>query len=217
MQGRAAVAMWYDVPPDARAEWEDWHTHEHMPERLGIPGFLRGSRWIAASGELSYFGFYETARLATITSGPYLERLNDPTPWSRRMMPHHHNMVRSLCRVCARFGGGLGQAVATIRFSPPRRGGRALVKRLVDQALPALPARRGLSSAALLQSAPAELTPQTAEQRIRGGDARADWAVVIGGYDVEAVRSAAGELALPGAITGLYRLAYSLTPRDLPR
>jgi hypothetical protein len=217
MQGRAAVAMWWDVAPEMRGEWEDWHTHEHMPERLGIPGFLRGSRWIAASGELSYFGLYETARLATTTSGPYLERLNDPTPWSRQMMPHHHNMVRSLCRVRASFGGGLGQAVATIRFSPPRRLGRTLVKRLVDEALPALPARRGLSGAALLQSAPAELTPQTAEQRIRGGDAHADWVAVIGGYDVEAVRSAAGELALPGAITGVYRLAYSLTPRDLPR
>jgi hypothetical protein len=91
------------------------------------------------------------------------------------------------------------------------------VKRLVDEALPALPARRGLSGAALLQSAPAELTPQTAEQRIRGGDAHADWVAVIGGYDVEAVRSAAGELALPGAITGVYRLAYSLTPKDLTR
>jgi len=43
MLGRAAVAMWWDVPPDVRAEWEDWHSHEHMPERLGIPGFLRGT------------------------------------------------------------------------------------------------------------------------------------------------------------------------------
>lgn len=217
MQGRAAVAMWYDVPRDARAEWEDWHTREHMPERLGIPGFLRGSRWIAASGEPSYFGLYETVRLAIITSGAYLERLNDPTPWSRQMMPHHHNMVRSLCRVRASFGGGLGQLLATIRFSPPRRGGRALVKRLAGEALPALPARRGLSGASLLQSAPAELTPLTLEQRIRGGDARADWVAMIGGYDVEAVRSAVAELALPGAVTGVYRLAYSLTPKDLPR
>ena len=48
MLGRAAVAMWWDVPPEVRAEWEDWHSHEHMPERLGIPGFLRGTRWIAS-------------------------------------------------------------------------------------------------------------------------------------------------------------------------
>ena len=218
MQGRAAVAMWWDVAPEMRPEWEDWHTHEHMPERLGIPGFLRGSRWIAASGEPSYFVLYETARISTITSGPYLERLNDPSPWSRKMMPHHRNMVRSLCRVRASFGGGLGQVLATIRFSPPRRGGSALLKRLAAEVLPALPGRRGLGSAHLLASAPAGSTPQTTEQRIRGGDAHADWVVLVGGYDVEAVRAAtAGGLGLTGAAEGLYRLAYSMTSKDLPR
>ena len=218
MQGRAAIAMWWDVVPEMRPEWEDWHTHEHMPERLAIPGFLRGSRWIAASGEPSYFVLYETVRLATTTSAPYLERLNNPTPWSRRLMPHHRNMRRSLCRVRASFGGGLGQALATIRFSPPRRGGRALVKRLAAEVLPALPGRRGLSGAHLLESAPADSTPQTTEQQIRGGDAHADWVVLVGGYDDDAVRAAAaGGLGLPGAVEGLYRLAYSITSKDLSR
>jgi len=217
MPGRAAVAMWWDIAPEMRPEWEDWHTHEHMPERLGIPGFLRGSRWIAASGEPSYFVLYETARLSTIRSGPYLERLNDPSPWSRKMMPHHRNMVRSLCRVRASFGGGLGQALATIRFSPAPRGGRALVKRLASEVLPGLPGRRGLSGAHLLESQPAASTPQTTEQRIRGGDARADRALLVCGYDVDAVRAVArDELALPGAVEGLYRLAYSMTSKDLP-
>ena len=84
MLGKAAVAMWWDIAPETKAEFEDWHTHEHMPERLAIPGFLRGTRWIALSGEPSYFVLYEAADLATLTAGPYLERLNDPTPWSRR-------------------------------------------------------------------------------------------------------------------------------------
>jgi hypothetical protein len=218
MLGRAAVAMWYDVPPEVRAEWEDWHSHEHMPERLGIPGFLRGSRWAAVSGEPSYFVLYETARLATLTGGPYLERLNDPTPWSQQMMPHHRNMVRSLCRVRASFGVGLGGALATIRFSPPRRGGRALLKRLVSEVLPGLPARKGLNGVHLLEGQPAAATPQTAEQRMRSGDAHADRAVLISGYDVDAVGAVArDELELPGAVRGLYRLAYALTSKDLPR
>ena len=217
MLGRAAVAMWWDIPPEVRAEWEDWHTHEHMPERLGIPGFLRGSRWIALSGEPSYFVLYRTVRLATIMSGPYLERLNNPSPWSRKMMPYHRNMVRSLCRVRASFGGGLGQALATIRFSLPPRGGKALVKRLASEVLSGLPGRRGLSGAHLLESQPAASTPQTTEQRIRGGDAHADWALLVCGYDVDAVRAVAREeLALPGAVEELYRLAYSMTSKDLP-
>jgi hypothetical protein len=189
-----------------------------MPERLAIPGFLRGSRWIAASGEPSYFVCYETKNPATIMSGPYLERLNHPTPWSQKMMPHHRNMVRSLCRVRASFGGGIGQGLATIRFSPPRRGGRALLKRLAAEVLPQLPRRKGLTGAHLLQSAAPQDIPRTAEQSIRGGaDAAADRVLLLCGYDVEAVHAASREIELPGAVAGLYRLAHCLIAKDLPR
>ena len=200
----AAVAMWWDIPPEAQPEWEHWHTTEHMPERLGIPGFLRGSRWIAASGELSYFVCYETENLKTITSGPYLERLNHPSPWSQKMMPHHRNMVRSLCRVRASSGGGLGQAMATIRFAAAE-----------GHALPSLREGKGVTGMQLLEAQPMAGSPTT-EQKIRGGvDARADWALLISGYDVDAVRAAAAEYRLPAAVEGVYRLSYSLTSKDL--
>ena len=205
MLGRAAVAMWWDVPAEVRAEWEDWHSNEHMPERLGIPGFLRGTRWIALSAEpsgaSSYFVLYETKDLATITGGAYLERLNNPTPWSRKMMPHHRNMVRSLCRVRASYGGGVAHALATIRFSPAEGG-----------ALPELPRRKGITGAHLLESQPTTGAP-TVEQQIRGMDSRADCVLLICGYAVEAVQEAVtGALsALPGRRAGLYRCAYSLT------
>lgn len=206
MLGRAAVAIWFDTTPQAQAELEDWHTHEHMPERLRIPGFLRGTRWIALSGEPSYFVLYEAARLATLTSGPYLERLNDPTPWSRRMMPHHHHMVRSACRVRARFGAGVAQALATVRFSKGR---------ISKESLPELPRRKGLTRVELLH-AQAQAGAPTEEQNIRGGDASADRVLLIGGYDPAALDAAASELAPRGATRGLYRLAYCLTSRDKP-
>lgn len=53
----------------------------------------------------------------TLTSEHYLARLNDSTPWSKTMMPHHRNMVRSQCRVIASYGGGIA-GVATLRLSP---------------------------------------------------------------------------------------------------
>jgi len=201
MLGKAAVAMWWDVAPEMRAEWEDWHSHEHMPERLAIPGFLRGTRWNALSGEPSYFVTYEVAQLATITSGAYLERLNNPTPWSRKMMPHHRNMVRSLCVLRAGWGGGLPQALASVRFSP---GGAALLQ---------LPRGKGLTGAHLLESQPMAGAPQTTEQQIRGGDASADWVLLIGGYDLEAIKHATSHVA--GGIVGLYRPAFSLSAGEI--
>lgn len=206
MLGQAAVTMWCDVAPDMRAEFEDWHSHEHMPERLAIPGFLRGTRWSDASGE-QYFILYELDQLATLTGAAYLERLNNPTPWSRRMMPHHRNMVRSLCAVRASFGGGLPRALATIRFTPS-----ADPSPLAAQ-LAKLPARKGLTGAHLLEAQPMPTT-QTTEQKIRGKDAQADWVLLIGGYDVDAVKAVEFG-TLPGAVHGIYSPAYSLTSRDL--
>ena len=200
MLGEAAVAMWWDVAPEMRTEWEHWHSSEHMPERLAIPGFLRGTRWVALSGAPSYFVLYEVKELATLTGGAYLERLNNPSPWSRKMMPHHRNMVRSLCEVRATWGGGVPQTLATIRFS-------------LTSDLPELPQGQGLTSAHLLQSVPMAATPQTTEQKIRGGDASADWVLLIGGYDTEAVKAAVA--ALPSGMTALfYRPAFSLMPND---
>ena len=96
--GDAAVAMWWNVDEEDRIEFHEWHSKEHLPERLGIPGFRRGSRWQAAD-ERSYFVLYELASYDTLTSPPYLSRLNDPTPWSTKMMPLHRGMVRSQCTI----------------------------------------------------------------------------------------------------------------------
>jgi hypothetical protein len=195
MLGSAAVAMWWDVAPEMQAEWEEWHTHEHMPERLSIPGFLRGTRFVSGN---SYFVLYEVESLATLTGGAYMERLNNPTPWSRKMMPHHRNMVRSLCETRKGWGGGLPLALATIRFSSTSN-------------LPKLPEGKGLTGAHLLESQP--IAGQTAEQKIRGGDATADWILLVGGYDVEALKAATSRL--PGGIVGLYRPAYSLCAGEI--
>src|SRR5215475_1009663 len=100
--GNAAVAMWWNVRAEQRAEWGDWHSHEHFPERMSIPGFQRGSRWTSTRDAEGFFATYET-----LSSKGYLDSLNNPTPWSTKMMPHHLGMVRSQCRIVASFGGGV--------------------------------------------------------------------------------------------------------------
>jgi|SRR5687767_9374653 len=225
MLGHAALAMWWDIPAPMQKQFEHWHTHEHIPERLGIPGFLRGTRWGALSGEPSYFVLYETSVIETLTGGAYLQHLNDPTPWSRKMMPYHHNMVRSLCQVRASCGRGLAHGLATVRFSPSPGSAAALADWLAACFLPELPERPGLTAAHLLESQAMDAA-QTTEQKIRGRDATADWILLICGYDVEEVKVVADDLvnpqaliahgALPGAVTGHYRMACSLTSSERP-
>ena len=227
MLGSAAVAIWCDVGPDVRDEFDDWHSHEHMPERLAIPGFLRGSRWVSVDGNNGYFMLYEAEGLNTIASGPYLERLNSPTPWSRKMMPHHRNMTRSLCRVQSSHGSGLARVMLTVRFSPAPDAEDRLSLWLSAELLPKLPERKGLVAAHLLRAADGSAPAQTTEQKIRSGDATADWILLVNGYSADAlVALAAGELgesamaargAAPGVIARVYGLAYSMTGADLAR
>jgi len=224
--GNAAVAMWWDVAPEAQSEFEDWHSHEHMPERLRIPGFLRGTRWTSPSGEGDYFVIYELAEYETLTSKHYLDRLNNPTPWSTKMMPQHRNMTRSQCRVLCSHGGGVAHTLLTFRFSPVPGQANRLRERLSRDVLPALAARAGLTGAHLLQTRTPTGQAATAEQKIRGGDAVADWILLAGGYDSKAVAALLDDelqeqtLARHGAcherIAGIYRLSFSLTNKDLP-
>ncbi|HYL89559.1 MAG TPA: hypothetical protein VEU32_12450 [Burkholderiales bacterium] len=194
MLGKAAVAIWCEVAAEVREEFDHWHAQEHMPERLSIPGFLRGSRWVSAD-ERSYFILYELEDEGTLTSAAYLERLNNPTAWSRKMMPHHRNMVRGLCRVEASSGSALAQTLLTVR---------SWSATTLD--LAALASRKGIVAAHLLRSI-GEPPPQTTEQKLRGGDASPGAVALVAGYNEAAVAAS----AVAGATVGLYRLAYVLS------
>ncbi len=215
--GTGALAMWWDMAADRRAEFEDWHTHEHFPERMAIPGFRRGSRWADADGGEGFFVLYEMESYDTLVSPAYRARLNAPTPWSAKLMPHHRNMVRSQAHVLESAGGAISRFVLTVRLSPAEGRADALRARLRDLAN-TVAGRPGTAAGHLLATDTPALAA-TAEQKIRGGDAAADWIFLACGYERRALDAlAAGELsdaslvaagAKAGAVRGLYALAHT--------
>jgi len=218
--GPAAMLLSFDVAPDAIAGHDDWHTHEHLPERLSIPGFLRGSRWTATAGGRRYLVLYEVEQLAALTSGAYLARLNDPTAWTAQTMPNVKGMTRGLCSVTASHGIGLGGFAALFTLKPPAGGEHALRRWLADDVLPGLPATAGLGSAHLLESNASPV--MTSEQRIRGADAGFDWALIVTGYDPRALAGlpdvGIATLTARGATQvseGSYRMDYLVAREDL--
>jgi hypothetical protein len=223
MLGTGALAMWWDMAPEMRAEFEDWHSHEHFPERMSIPGFRRASRWMSVTGDDGVFVLYEVDSHAVLGSAPYAAHLNAPTPWSTRMMPHHRNMVRSQCRVVASHGGAVAAHALTLRFSaaPSReRDIRAHFDALGRSAT----SQPGLVGMHLLAHEDPALAPTT-EQRIRAlADRAADRVLVVHGYDAAILRSlldsslgsALRDLGVDaGYAAGLYRLSHSATPVDV--
>lgn len=222
--GKAAVAMWWSVRPEQRTEFGDWHSHEHFPERMSIPGFRRGSRWTSTTDAEGFFVLYELAQYEVLTSKGYLDRLNAPTPWSTKIMPHHLGMIRSQCRIVASFGGGVATSLVTIGLSPDV-GREVELQAHLSETLGALAQKPGLTGAHLLLTDTPRTSAPTTEQQIRGKDGAADWIVLLSGYDVDAVDAViAGTLsssslhaagARDNPTLGRYRLAFTMTPQDV--
>ncbi len=220
--GQAAMLLSFDIVEQAITEHDDWHTHEHLPERLSIPGFLRGTRWVATSQAPRYLVLYEVERLETLASPAYLERLNNPSPWTQKMMPNYRGMTRGLCSVTSSHGHGMGHSGLLIRFKPGPGQDASLATWLHEEMLPGLPGQRGLSSVHLLRSG---LTPEmTAEQRIRGADTGVDWALLVTGYERSAVAALAQDglgaavLERRGAfdvVSASYEAVHALTQTDM--
>ena len=221
--GKAALAMWWDMAPEARTEFEDWHSHEHFPERMAIPGFRRGTRWASATDGPGFFVMYELAAHDTLSSPSYVARLNAPTPWSTKMMPHHRNMVRCQCQVVESRGTAVARHALTVRFSAaPGRdaAARAQFKTLGES----LVSGAGLIGAHLLRHQAPDVA-LTTEQKIRPAtDQVADWIFVVCGYNLSALKDvAASSLAdslsnvgiASGHAIGLYSLCHSATGDDI--
>ena len=121
--GYAAMLTWHDVTAGGDDEHEHWHSHEHIAERVGINGFLRGRRFVSLSGTPKYLIVYDVESFETLISDGYLRRLNNPTPWTRGGVAAMQNTNRTLCRVTGSFGTGIGSMLLSLRLSPSAPNG----------------------------------------------------------------------------------------------
>jgi hypothetical protein len=90
-----------------------------MPERVGIPGFVRGRRYIAKYGHPEYFTLYEAVSPEVLSGQDYFNRLNNPTPWTKRVPPSFfRDTSRGICRVKFSTACGDGGWLLTLQFGP---------------------------------------------------------------------------------------------------
>ncbi|MEQ3553822.1 hypothetical protein WIS52_25385 [Pseudonocardia nematodicida] len=92
-----SIAIWNDIDTDFDDEFNEWHTREHMPERVSIPGFLRGRRYEAIDADIAYFTYYELAGPEVLTGGDYRAKLDAPTDWSLKATQRFRNNIRGVC------------------------------------------------------------------------------------------------------------------------
>jgi hypothetical protein len=220
LMGQGAVAIWNDVAPEGVAEFYEWHHREHMPERVGIPGFLRGRRYIAVRGAPEFFTLYEATDTDVLAGPHYLARLNNPTPLTRHVIPKYfRNMVRGVCGVRFSVGAGEGGWLITLRFAAVAGREDALSRHLAG-ALAGINEMPTILGAHLCVADARRSVIETSERKSHGAAVPA-WLVMIeaatpGGADAAWDRLLASELTQHGAKAeierGLYQLQISLSP-----
>ncbi|HKZ06900.1 MAG TPA: hypothetical protein VJU81_15665 [Methylomirabilota bacterium] len=219
--GGAVLAIWNDIAPGGDAEFDHWHISEHIPERVGVPGFLRGRRYNAVTGSPRYFTLYETETVATLQSAPYLARLNAPTPWTTKCIQLFRNNRRTACRTTLSLGAGEGGALATLELGPRSDGEATLRSWLTVTALPAVAARPGIVGAHLAEADVQMTVVRTAEKKLLDApDTLARWVVMVEGVTAEAVERVCADLLDAEHLTrhgaagdgslAVYRLVFSL-------
>ena len=197
LAGRGIVAIWHDIVLEAQPEFYEWHNREHMPERMDIPGFRRGRRYIAVQGNPQFFCFYEGDDLSVVAGREYLQRLNNPSEWTRRMMPHFRNMSRSVCNLRYSQGPGEGGFIATLRFSASNKG----EDELCESALPRAAKAPGIVGVHFCVADGAASDIPTIEKTFRkSADICAPYIIMIEGSSARFVQAAAETLLadIPG-------------------
>jgi hypothetical protein len=170
MIGDAALAIWFDADPDGLEDLDAWYPRQHLPERLSVPGFLRGRRYAAAGAGLAFFTLYETRDAAVLSSAAYLERLNAPTEWTRRILPRFRRMVRNAYRSVARSeSDAVGREVLTVRIKPDSGRGPAVRAWLEGEGVRAVSALSGVRGVGLYASDTSGTSVATEERRLVGG------------------------------------------------
>ena len=113
------VVIWNDIKEDMRDEFVQWHSIEHLPERVSIPGFISGQRWYGEHASPQYLTTYVTQNTEVLTSDAYIQRLNNPTPWTLKTVAAFCNTCRAAGEVIWEYGSkkGYGGHILAIRIT----------------------------------------------------------------------------------------------------
>lgn len=201
------LAIWNDAAPGRDADFNLWFQGEHLEERLGVPGFLYGRRHQAISGACGYFNFYLVESPDVLTSKPYLERLDNPTPMTKMIMADvFKNMNRTLCYRTLRRGAMRGAYAVTVRFNdqPDEAALTALINDLLRDIK--------ITSGEIWMAADPAGAPVSLEEKIRGGDKKIKGALMIDTIwqaDAEAL-GARLKKEFPAGEVGVFRVLCQL-------
>jgi len=116
MKNHGFLAIWCDMPAEHLQDYRDWLTKEHIADRTFSPGFLGVRLFEALEDETSHFILYATQDADVLNGAAYRAILDNPSDWTRRIMPKFGPFDRALGEQVLKVGNGFGPFVVTARI-----------------------------------------------------------------------------------------------------
>ncbi|MBN3763487.1 hypothetical protein [Burkholderia sp. Ac-20365] len=176
--GDGAVIVWNDIDASGRNQFYEWHDKEHIPERLSIPGFRRGRRYVRPGHSPEWLTVYEAADLNVVVSPAYLERLNTPTPATVDTLRYFRNTSRAVCQIVHSVGSSSGGHILAMRVDVSAAQANAMKAYLCTDVFPRAVALTGVVACHLYMADQPGSHLNTAESDTREFDVPA-WVVLV--------------------------------------
>jgi hypothetical protein len=195
----AFLALWNGISDAAQQhEYESWHTFEHVPERVGLPGFLEARRYRCVdTAQPLYFTWYLLDSLAAMNHPQYQQVFAQPTAWTARMRVRLTNFLRLPCTLHGAHGESSAGRLAALHLrARDDAGGHALERELASRV-----ARGDLVCAHWGAYAETSSIPIANRQdAAEGPQPGRDLVVLLQAIEWEGLRRQAGELAAALAV-----------------
>lgn len=224
LKGRAFIIMWHDITPQGDADYNQWHTRQHMPERLDHAGFRRSRRGVNRGLDRQvYFTLYEGDDLASFVAQDYARSLNFPTPWTQSIAPHFRNFLRMACEVLETGGRGVGGGLVSIRLRLPDGMAEAAAQAALAPALDAIRAMPAVTAVHLAGARPDYSEIRTSETDLRPPMSEPPFDLVVVAETIglaeareaqDAMEAAIRQAGFGAPLAQAYDVAYTLEKRD---
>jgi hypothetical protein len=98
VMAKGLLFMAFDFSTAHEDEFHDWYDREHVPERLGVPGFINAERWIDEENPKVHVATYDLDSADVLSSAPYRAVGGaNQSVWTRR--------VTGMCQRIMRYEG----------------------------------------------------------------------------------------------------------------
>jgi hypothetical protein len=207
MNRLGSPAIWTRIAPEHLIEYHDWLSREHIGQRIFSEGFLTARVYTSADDRHLHFIFYLVDDVKRFQGETYLDVLNNPTPWTQKMMPKLLDFDRAVSVQTAKIGDGSGAHISVARLGGLPVGAARFPLPIVTQAR----AIEGLAAVRLLQVDRGGTDLFSEEKTMRtGAEGQFSYLLIAEGMTAEAARQGC-DLAVSGlGATVLSQQVYSL-------